>query len=192
MVLRGLADLPVAIRTSPDQRGVYLLTLEGGQRDDGPPPDSGFVGSSAEDGGQSGWVAQGPQRGYRRLAAQRVFVMLSHAAQRVGDRWAGRPLTEGPRRHFGDERLAVLEQAEQGSAYLLVGMRGGQLGGASPNPGVGVTEGAQQFGGPESFRSGQSPERGQAERRISIAEGRRRGSRIAGMAGEQNLQAPVS
>ena len=126
-VLRHLADLPVAIVQATSQGGIDGGPRERSQRHRGAPADGRLVLEAGQDGRQSPGVADGPEGGHRRFAAQWVGVArLGRGQRRRGKapptapavrRATMRP-SPPPRRHRRPERSRC---RRRGSPWQLAG-----------------------------------------------------------------------
>ena len=177
-VLGCLANLPVLVLEAPPQRLVGCRRVEGGERDDRPPPYLGPVAERGDDGVEALRLTDRAERGHGRLAAQRVVVPDGDLAEAASRRGIAR-LAEGEARRLDDLGLGGVEQLG------VVGTRqpGCQLADRAPHGGIGVAKRRRHVGRRRDAKASQRPERRRSDRRGRVAEQRARGRLVTSVAG---------
>ncbi len=134
--------------------------------------------------GQTTLVADGTERGDRRLADESVAGRSGERDEPVEDGCAVRLVFAArPCRHFDDRRVVVVEGADE----IDGGMMRGDLRGPSSNRPVGIAERACQHGVVEGGQAFQGAQRRRPHVRVVAVEAAAGGGGIAFVAGDGHL-----
>lgn len=185
-VFGGLSHLPVAVFEGAIDGGVDLRALEWRQSEHGASSNGRLVGCCRDDRCNRSFVADGTERGNRRLPHQRILGGLGQLDQPGEDRISVRlVLATRPGGDLDDSSVVVVQRGDE----IDVVMSRRDLGGAPANRCVGVEKGGCHLEVGERTESFERSERGRPHRGIVVDESAAGEIGVTEVAGDRNIAA---